>query len=244
MMDLAAALEARAAVLTTRALDVMYANSFWQERFGERGRRRAEEDGRYHVTYLAEALRTESPEILVNYARWLRTVLVTRGMCSRHLAENFATLADAIRAEALPGGAEAERYLELAQAALVYPDDPARALQVAAPRLARRVTAVLYERHPDWLVQQGPRGRQRCQEDVSYHLSYLADALALDRVDLFADYIRWIAAFLNRRGIPRHALRETLDVLGENLTLLPARPQPAARSVLAAGQAVLAGDEN
>jgi hypothetical protein len=220
----------------------MYANPFWQERFGERGRLRAEEDGRYHLTYLAEALRAENPEILVNYARWLQTVLTTRGMCSRHLAENFTRLAAAIRDEAAPGVDEAARYLEVAETALTYADGPARAVQLAAPTLAERTVVELYARHPDWLRYGGAAGQQRCQDDILYHLSYLADAVALGRADLFADYIRWIAAFLDRRGIPREHLRELLAVLDGTLAELPATDRPAVAEVLAAGRGALASE--
>ena len=243
MIELADRIEAQAVALTRRVLGEMYANLFWQERFGERGRQRAEEDGRYHLTYLAEALRAESPEILVNYARWLRTVLTTRGMCSRHLAENFARLAAAIRDEVVVGGEEAARYLEWAEAALVYDRGPARAIQLAAPTLADQAVAVLYARHPDWRGSGGTAGQQRCRDDILYHLSYLADAVALGRADLFADYVRWIAAFLERCGIPREHLQEALAVLDESLAGLPARDRRAAREALAAGRAAQAGEE-
>jgi hypothetical protein len=242
MSELADLIEAQAVVLTQRVLDEIYANPFWQERFGERGRQRAAEDGRYHLTYLAEALRAESPEILVSYARWLRTVLATRGMCSRHLADNFARLAAAIRGEFLAGGEEAARYLESAEAALVYDGGPARAIQLAAPRLAEQAVAALYARHPDWLRHGGATGQRRCQDDILYHLSYLVDAVALGRADLFADYVRWIAAFLERRGIPRGHLQETLAILDQTLAALPARARRAARETLAAGRAALAGE--
>jgi hypothetical protein len=241
MSELADRIEARAVALTDRVLDEMYTNPFWQERFGERGRQRAAEDGRYHLTYLAEALRAGSPEVLITYARWLRTVLVTRGMCSRHLAENFAHLAAAIRQQLPSGGEEAARYLEMAAAALIYDRAPARAIQLAAPRLAEDAVAVLYARHPDWLAHSGVAGQQRCHDDIVYHLLYLADAVALRRADLFADYVRWIAAFLERRGVPRACLEELLAILDELLTGLPARARPAARQVLAAGRAALAG---
>src|SRR5690242_53576 len=99
MTDLANQLENRGAALARRAIEEMYKNPFWQERFGRRGRQFAEQDGRYHVSYLVEALRFQTPDIFINYARWLQTVLTTRGMCSRHLAENFSRLADAIHTE-------------------------------------------------------------------------------------------------------------------------------------------------
>jgi hypothetical protein len=237
MMALADRIEAQAVGLTRRALDEIYVNPFWQERFGERGRQRAEEDSRYHLTYLAEALRAESPEILVNYARWLRTVLVTRGMCSRHLAENFARLAAVIRDEVAVGSEQAARYLESAEAALVYDRGPARAIQLAAPGLAEQAVSVLYARHPDWLRVGGMAGQQRCRDDVLYHLSYLADAVALRRADLFAVYVDWIAGFLERRGIPPEHLQVVLSVLDDGLAELPHTARRAAREVLSAGRA-------
>jgi hypothetical protein len=65
----------------------------------------------------------------------------------------------------------------------------------------------------------------------------------LSRADLFADYIRWIAAFLDRRGIPREHLRELLAVLDEALAALPAMDRPAVAEVLVAGRGALAAEE-
>jgi hypothetical protein len=72
----------------------------------------------------------------------------------------------------------------VAEAALTYADGPARAVQLAAAELAERTVAVLYARHPDWLRYGGAAGQQRCQDDILYHLSYLADAVALGRADV------------------------------------------------------------
>ena len=55
--------------------------------------------------------------------------------------------------------------------------------------LAERAAALLYGRHPDWQERWGVAGQQRCQADILYHLSYLADAVALERGDLLADYV-------------------------------------------------------
>src|SRR5436305_13118195 len=95
MTRLADAIELRASALAERALAAMYRNPFWDERFGERGRRFAREDNLHHLAYLVQALRAESPDLLTGYARWLQRVLTTRGMCSRHVGENFARLSEA-----------------------------------------------------------------------------------------------------------------------------------------------------
>ena len=239
MIELADLLEARAGALAGRAMEAMYANPFWDERFGERGRVRAAEDGRYHVTYLAEALRAASPDILTNYARWLRTVLVTRGMCSRHLAENFARLAEAIEADQIPGSASALEYLSAARDALAYRDGPAEALDAVTPKLVRQTAAHLAREHPDWLDRWGHGVRTRCEDDLLYHLSYLADAVASGRSDLFAEYARWIAGFLARRGIPAEHLAGTLAALDAALMSLAPDDRDAVRRVLSAGRAVV-----
>jgi hypothetical protein len=72
---LADQLQARADALVAHALQAMYTNPFWEERFGERGRQFARADNHHHLSYLALALRVGSPEPLARYARWLQEVL-------------------------------------------------------------------------------------------------------------------------------------------------------------------------
>ena len=102
--ELVARLDASAERLTTRVLAEMYADPFWHARFGERADRYGRQDGRFHVDYVIQALQADDVGIIEHYARWLQQVLTSRGMCTRHLAENFARLADAIRDEAWPDG--------------------------------------------------------------------------------------------------------------------------------------------
>jgi hypothetical protein len=129
MSTLAAELVQRADVLSARVVAEMYRDPFWETRFGARGRHFAEEDGRYHVTYLAQALIASDPEVLTRYAGWLRTVLVSRGMCTRHLIENYQRLSDAIVESGLPDVEPAVLYLEHAVEALRYAHGPALLLQ-------------------------------------------------------------------------------------------------------------------
>jgi hypothetical protein len=239
-MQLADQLEARADALVERALRAMYANPFWDERFGERGRQFARADNHHHIAYLVLALRVHSPEPLARYARWLQEVLTTRGMCTRHLAENFARLADAIGDEHIEGGGPALAYLGAAEEALVYSDDPARALQAVSTDIADRAAATIYSRHPAWLERWGEPGRRRCLDDLAYHLSYLTDALALGRDELFAEYVAWIAGFLARRSVPTEHLQEALAAIDQALHQLPTPAQDAARAVLSVGRARVA----
>jgi hypothetical protein len=212
--ELVERLDRHADRLTERVLAEMYKNPFWLERFGDRAQRHGRQDGRFHIDYLMQAVGSEDAGVLENYARWLQQVLTTRGMCSRHLAENFDRLAAEIAAEGWPDAQPAVDMLGAATRALRYSSAPAREIQEHASVLVAATVDVLYVRHPEWNARWGEAGRARCLDDVDYHVSYAADAVALERTDVFVSYAQWIADFLARRHIPREHLVETLEVLG------------------------------
>ena len=246
-MDLADALESRAAELAYGALAEMYRDPFWEARFGERGRRFSGEDGLYHVRYLVEALRAGSPETLIRYARWLQSVLTTRGMCTRHLAENFERLADTIRAS-VSGAADAEpalSYLASATQALQYPEGPARAVQDAAEAIAARVeaqaqagaaaTAASVANVANVANVAGERaGGAGHVADPRTVLSYLADAIALGRPEVFVDHLAWSAGFLEQRGVSREELGQRLSDVRGALEILPAAARDEALGLVEA----------
>lgn len=212
MSALVAHIEARAPALAARVLEEMYRNPFWLERFGERGRQFARQDGEFHLSYLVQALAAGDAGVLTGYARWLQPVLTTRGMCTRHIDENFARLARAIEDEIADAGA-AIVMLDATRAALRYEAPAPRHVQDASAHIADEATADIYRRHPEWDARWGAGGRERCRDDIGYHLSYLADAIALDRPAVFTDYVAWIAAFLARRSIPVDHMLATLQVV-------------------------------
>lgn len=215
MSALSQAIEARASELVRRVLAEMYQNPFWDERFGERGRKFAEQDGRYHVTYLCQALDASDPAILTRYAVWLQGVLTTRGMCSRHLEENFARLGDAIAEAMGDSAAPALSYLSLARQALAYQSGPARELQAHRQQLGDRVFEVLTAEpvQREGAPRMTPAELARCRDDVDYHLAYLIDSVALGRPEVFATYFAFITGFLERRQVPAERTREVLDAL-------------------------------
>ena len=192
-------LATRAEAIADRAVREMYGDPFWLDRFGQRGRTFAEEDGRFHLTYLIEALRTTNPESLVTYATWLRSVLTSRGMCTRHLAENFHRLRAAIGAEGIPLADVASEYLERAEAALSYDAGDARAIQEATPAIAAGVGDSL--------------GTAHASPDATVLLSYVADAIAFERLDLLAAHVRWSEGFFDRIGRGHGYLRARLDAM-------------------------------
>jgi hypothetical protein len=231
----------------------MYQDPFWDERFGERGRRFSQEDNGHHVNYLVQALRADAPDLLTGYARWLQGLLTTRGMCSRHIAENFGRLADAIRAEGIGDAGPAYTLLDAASTALTYDDGPARAVQVAAESIAIRAAEAVVGRHQDrpslLLTGAGDTdpedddGAAVIRDDLLYLLSYLADALANGRPDLFVQHVRWSDDFFTRHGRPAGYLRDLLLVLDGVLAAALGKDAATVGAVVQAGRAALASDD-
>ena len=238
-------LEARASELCLRSIREMYDNPFWQERFGAAGRELAEQGAREHLSRLIDALSACDPGVITRYARELQARLVTGGMSSHHIAENFERLAGAIRKEI----AEPEPALELLRAAvdaLIYDEGPARELQRRAAPLARAVVSQLERSHTAWFaaassypslaslesIEQAERAR--FEAEVLDHVAYLADALHAARPELFVEHAVWSRAYQLRRRAPAARVEQTLIALRDTLAepgvpLLPA-PELAAQA--------------
>ena len=98
-MNVLAGLQADGAALSDDVTTAMYAEDpFWTERYGARGRRNADQDGDYHVTYLVEALTAREPALFVRYAVWLRQVLA--GLPAPRPGEAVVEVPEAVAADA------------------------------------------------------------------------------------------------------------------------------------------------
>lgn len=224
METLSRDVEARAEQLASASVETLYQDPFWEARYGiERSRRFGGEDARFHVRYLVQALAEQRPSVMEGYARWLRTLLVSRGMCTLHLDQHFAGLAAALQKEGWGPGSPPHDYVGAARAALRYTEGPAHLLEQAAPELARGAARrlALYVR---------PEELPRLEEELQLQLSYLADALAAGRQELMADHVRWYVAFWPRRGFGLLAFPSVLGML--KAVLGPRHPE--ARTLLAA----------
>lgn len=184
---LANALEAQASRLCEASLVPMYADPFWEARFGERGRRFAREDADFHIAYLAEALRAGSAASFTGYARWLRGVLTTRGMCTLHLADTFDALGRTIAKCGIDGAHVAVAYLDAGAAALRYDGDAGRVQALALADDADRIGAHL--------------------------VSYLADAMALELPRVYADHVAWLRANAERVNTTRERVDAAVAAL-------------------------------
>ncbi|MBZ4395250.1 hypothetical protein OWM54_19855 [Myxococcus sp. MISCRS1] len=216
-------LAARADAIAQASVEPMYQDPFWEARYGpERARRFGDEDARFHVRYLVQSLDEQRPSVMEGYARWLRTLLVSRGMSTFHLDANFAGLASALEAEGWGPGTEPYEHVRAAREALRYPEGPSRTLQDDAAELSRAATARLAL----YLTQED---RPRLEEELRLQLSYLADALDADKPELMADHVRWYVGFWPRRGF---GLLAFPTVLGMLKAVLGGR-HPQARALLA-----------
>jgi MerR family transcriptional regulator, light-induced transcriptional regulator len=99
----------------------------------------------------------------------------------------------------------------------------ASALTARQRDIAEAVTARHFAAHPDLDARYGPSGREKCREDVQFHLGCLEQAVARSSAEIFVEYVAWAASMLESRGIPEadlgDQLRTLLDVVRE---ILPA----------------------
>ena len=109
-------------------------------------------------------------------------------MCSRHLAENFSHLAEAIRQTGVADGPSACAYLRAAADALAYTEGPAHALQLAATEVAVRASETIHARHPELLARPGETRRASSLRDLEHQLSFLADGSESGRADFAAAF--------------------------------------------------------
>ena len=230
--ELAARIEARRTEIASRAVAAMYEDPFWMDRFGERGRRFADDDGVFHVAYLVESLRLGAAEPLVRYAEWLRSVLVTRGMCTRHLSEQLGRVSSALRELDLADAAPAVAHLDAARAGLRYANGAAGTIQQQEERLAERAAASLVERHPDW-AQGSATFAAAAADDLRPILSYLADALHFRRAELFIDHVHWAEGFFVRMGRPAAYLEALITAIDREIEELDASSRTEAARLIA-----------
>ena len=215
--------EARTAAIASASVQALYEDPFWAARYGiQRARRFGDEDAVFHVRYLVQALDAQRPAILEDYARWLRTLLVTRGMCSLHLDQHFEGLSRALQAEGFGPGSLPYDYVQSARQALHYKEGPAHAVEADAAGIISAVVRRLEAPLPSG-------SRPRLEQEARLQLSYLSDALALGRDDLWDAHLHWYAGFWPQRGLAPLTLIQTLDAL--NAALEDGHPE--ARTLLA-----------
>jgi len=79
--------------------------------------------------------------------------------------------------------------------------------------LARAAVEAQFARWPDLYARYGAIGRDKCVDDVRYHLLYLAEAVGADAPGLFAAYASWAKVLFAGLGIPAGELGDSLILL-------------------------------
>jgi methanogenic corrinoid protein MtbC1 len=90
----------------------------WVIRYAGRARERGLEDAKYHITFLAAAIESDSPRAFLDYARWAGRVLSSRGIGHAFLAENLLQVRDALAAHLTNGSNIIKEYVDGAVAVL------------------------------------------------------------------------------------------------------------------------------
>lgn len=169
------------------------------------------------------------------HARWLRTGLVARGLCSRHAAQLFAVLGEAIVAARVADPAPALAYLRAGVAAVAH-DEPERTIQAGVEELVEAALAVLATEDPAGAGDGGDEDEERRRDDLADLASCLADAVARRRPECFADHARRRAAILAEGATSVADLDRALGALNTALAQFPGPARRAARTALRAGR--------
>ncbi len=96
----------------------------------------------------------------------------------------------------------------------------ARMIRARANEIADSVIDQQYSDYPELLSQHGEAGREKCRQDVHYHLAYLCQALDLSLPSLFSSYAEWVANLLANLGLEPIHLERNLSYLENGIASL------------------------
>lgn len=69
--------------------DIYQAYPWLTERFGQNGMERTVEDNYHHLNHLETAYEMEQESFFVDYAKWLESILASRGVGTDLIVDNF-----------------------------------------------------------------------------------------------------------------------------------------------------------
>jgi len=77
------------------------------------------------------------------------------------------------------------------------------------------VSERFYQAHGASYARFGPRGRNACREDLTFHLEFLRPVLEFGVLQPMVDYLVWLSEVLSARGIPNAHVSLSLEWLAE-----------------------------
>mgnify|MGYP006285569969 FL=1 len=83
--------------------------------------------------------------------------------------------------------------------------------------IAEQVVEEQYKQYPEYWKQFGAEGKRTSIRDAGYHLSFLAEALAVEDPEIFTDYIQWVKQVFRGIGFPDEVMVNTLKWTQEAL---------------------------
>lgn len=89
------------------------------------------------------------------------------------------------------------------------PQDISTHIQQNSQLLAQAILEDIYGRFPQ-MVSSDPIAQQKSLRDLGFHLAYLAEAMAVEDVSLFVDYIDWIKLLFANLPLPEDTLNIVL----------------------------------
>jgi methanogenic corrinoid protein MtbC1 len=117
------------------------------------------------------------------------------------------------------------------------------AIQLRHRALAERVVLRQYRIQDQVWNRLDAAGHEKSLRDAGYHLSYLADALLVSDLDLFADYVAWVRDLFAGLGFSHDVLPMTLRCTREALAeMLPPHLQNSACAYIDEGIRLLGAE--
>ncbi len=113
-------------------------------------------------------------------------------------------------------------------------------LRLQADDLSEFVTNRYFERHPECRVEDQPRIRRLCKEDMNHHLGFILMAASTGNGRVFINYVFWLRQVLESRGLTLDHTEESLRTIAEYLDVHVESPDiETYRQLLGKGLAVL-----
>ena len=79
--------------------------------------------------------------------------------------------------------------------------------------LSEKVFDLLIKENPSIGERMTAEYKERCIEDIGYHLMYLADAVHVDSYHLFQSYVAWAKTLFESLGVSNDSFVKSLDVI-------------------------------
>jgi hypothetical protein len=209
-------IEQKRAAVVNWLLNRIYADPFWVARFGVVGRTRAEEDINYHLDNLIVAIRFDLSDSTKSHYQYLQSVLLPRGICTRHIRETIEGLQFSLVDQLPQIWPQIEPYLSAGYAGLLYHNPASLALSEQDCLIAERIMTKLPndlslgQDHPGWTTDR--------QREVLVLLSYLADAMEKNSPNMLSNHIHWLETNHVQSGIPDNVLDVELSLLSKEIT--------------------------